>query len=63
MMPRTPATSGWAKAGTMCIKGMSGIRTSYALPAETVDQLRALDPRLINESADYQRLLSDLQRN
>ncbi len=40
-----------------------GIPTSYTLPAETVDQLRALGPVLINESADYQRLLNDLQRN
>ncbi len=40
-----------------------GIPTSYSLPAETVDQLRALGPRLIEESTDYQRLLHDLQRN
>jgi NTE family protein len=39
------------------------IPTSYALPAETVDQLRALGPRLMNESADFQRLLNDLRRN
>ncbi len=39
-----------------------GIPTSYSLPAETVDQLRALGPRLIGESADYQSLLRDLQR-
>lgn len=39
-----------------------GIPTSYSLPAETVDQLRALGPRLIGKSADYQRLLHDLQR-
>ncbi|MBU0593760.1 MAG: patatin-like phospholipase family protein [Gammaproteobacteria bacterium] len=40
-----------------------GIPTSYALPAETVDQLRALGPRLIGESEDYQRLLHDLWKN
>ncbi len=39
-----------------------GIPTSYALPAETVDQLRALGPSLIEESDGYQRLLHDLQR-
>ncbi len=39
-----------------------GIPTSYSLPAETVDKLRALGPRLIEESTDYQRLLHDLQR-
>lgn len=38
-----------------------GIPTSYTLPAETVDRLRALGPRLIEESTDYQRLLHDLQ--
>lgn len=38
-----------------------GITTSYSLPAETVDQLRALGPRLINASADYQRLMRDLK--
>lgn len=40
-----------------------GIPTSYTLPAKTVDQLRELGPRLIEESTDYQRLLHDLQRN
>jgi NTE family protein len=40
-----------------------GIPTSYTLPAETVDQLRALGPRLIGESEDYQRLLHDLWKN
>lgn len=40
-----------------------GIPTSYRLPADTVDRLRALGPRLIKESNDYQRLLLDLQRN
>ena len=40
-----------------------GIPTSYALPAETVDQLRALGPRLIGKSEDYQRLLHDLRQN
>lgn len=39
-----------------------GIPTSYSLPAETVDQLRALGPRLIEESTGYQRLLHDLHR-
>lgn len=40
-----------------------GIPTAFTLPEETVDQLRALGPRLMNESADFQRLLHDLQRN
>lgn len=40
-----------------------GIPTSYTLPADTVDRLRALGPRLIKESDDYQRLLLDLRRN
>ncbi|PWB53111.1 MAG: hypothetical protein C3F18_07855, partial [Nitrosomonadales bacterium] len=40
-----------------------GIPTSFTLPEETVDQLRALGPRLMNESADFQRLLHDLWRN
>ncbi len=39
-----------------------GIPTSYTLPAEIVDQLRALGPSLINESSDYQRLMHDLRR-
>lgn len=39
------------------------IPTSYVLPSETVDQLRALGPRLIRESEDYQRLLHDLRKN
>lgn len=37
------------------------IPTSFTLPAQTVDRLRALGPRLIEESDDYQRLLRDLQ--
>lgn len=38
------------------------IPTSYTLTPETVDRLRALGPRLIGESEDYQRLLRDLKR-
>ncbi len=36
------------------------IPTSLALPAETVDRLRALGPRLMQASEGYQRLLRDL---
>lgn len=44
-------------------KSFREIPTSFILPSETVDRLRALGPRLIRESKDYQRLLRDLQRN
>lgn len=44
-------------------KSFREIPTSFTLPSETVDRLRALGPRLIGESKDYQRLLRDLQRN
>lgn len=44
-------------------KSFREIPTSLTLPSETVDRLRALGPRLIGESKDYQRLLRDLQRN
>ncbi|HMM47336.1 MAG TPA: patatin-like phospholipase family protein [Thiobacillaceae bacterium] len=37
------------------------IPTSFTLPAETVDQLRALGPRLLEESSEYQRLMRDLR--
>lgn len=41
----------------------TGIPTSFNLPAETVDRLRKVATRLINESGDYQRLLRDLSGN
>lgn len=37
------------------------IPTSFTLPEETVDRLRALGPRLLEESSEYQRLLRDLR--
>jgi len=36
--------------------------TSFALPPETIDQLRAVAGRLLRESPDYQQLLADLRR-
>jgi len=36
------------------------IPTSYALPVETVDQLRDLGPRLLRNSAEFRRMLRDL---
>lgn len=39
------------------------IPTSYALPVETVDQLRELGPRLLMNSADYRKMLRDLHGN
>ncbi|MFZ5510198.1 MAG: patatin-like phospholipase family protein [Pseudomonadota bacterium] len=38
----------------------TAIPTSFALPADTVDALRRLAARLLEDSADYQRLLRDL---
>ena len=38
------------------------IPTSLVLPAETVDRLRALGPRLLGESDAYRRLLRDLRQ-
>lgn len=38
------------------------IPTSLVLPAETVDRLRALGPRLLDESGEYRRLLRDLRQ-
>jgi NTE family protein len=40
-----------------------GIPTSFDLPPESVDRLRQLAARLLNESGDYQRLLRDLPGN
>ncbi len=37
-----------------------GIPTSFSLPSETVDRLRRLAARLLEESGEYQRLVRDL---
>ena len=36
--------------------------TTFALPPETIDRLRAVAGRLLRESPDYQQLLKDFRR-